>query len=276
MPADTVAGGGGEESPRRKGSSIMRALTVLEEVAQRGQPVTPTELNQGLNLPKPTIHRLCATLEGAGFLKRALDGRRYTMGPRLRSLALSFLHTEEQQVQMRAILERVSKLVGETANISIPDETSMRYIDRVETRWPLRVQFPIGSQVPLHCTSAGKMYLSSLRRPARGRLLKHLVLEKHAANTITEPAALEAALDEIAAQGYSTDDEEFIDGMVAVAVGVPDATGKLVATLSIFAPTVRMSLAAAIDWLPELRKAAAELSAVLAGSDSPNDTGSPN
>lgn len=272
MP-DDVAANSNEAAPTgKKGSSIMRALTILEEVALLGHPVTPTELNKELKLPKPTIHRLCATLEGAGFLKRALDGRRYTVGPRLRLMALSFLHTEEQQVLMRAVLERISKKIGETANISVPDQNRMQYIDRVETRWPLRVQFPVGSHVPLHCTSAGKMYLSSMRPAARARLLQHLTLEKHAANTITDVKALEADLAEISERGYSTDNEEFIDGMVAVAVPVSDGAGRLLATLSIFAPAVRMSLESAIDWVPDLREAADDLTGVLMVTDEASDT----
>ena len=272
MPHDVAANSNDTTPTGKKGSSIMRALTILEEVALLGHPVTPTELNKELKLPKPTIHRLCATLEAAGFLKRALDGRRYTVGPRLRTMALSFLHTEEQQVLMRAVLERISKKVGETANISVPDQNRMQYIDRVETRWPLRVQFPVGSHVPLHCTSAGKMYLSSMRPAARTRLLQHLTLEKHAANTITDVNDLEADLAEISARGYSTDNEEFIDGMVAVAVPVLDGEGRLLATLSIFAPAVRMSLASAIGWVPDLRKAADDLTGVLTLTDEASDT----
>lgn len=272
MPHDVAANTDETTSSGKKGSSIMRALTILEEVALLGHPVTPTELNKELKLPKPTIHRLCATLEAAGFLKRALDGRRYTVGPRLRMMALSFLHTEEQQVLMRAVLERISKKVGETANISVPDQNRMQYIDRVETRWPLRVQFPVGSHVPLHCTSAGKMYLSSMRPAARTRLLQHLTLDKHAANTITDVDDLEADLAKISARGYSTDNEEFIDGMVAVAVPVSDGAGRLLATLSIFAPAVRISLDSAIGWVPDLRKAADDLTGVLTVTDEAFDT----
>ncbi len=168
---------------------------------------------------------------------------------------------------MRAILEGISKKVGETANISVPDQNRMQYIDRVETRWPLRVQFPVGSYVPLHCTSAGKMYLSTIRPAARDRLLKYLTLEKHAKNTITDVNTLKADLAAIAERGYSTDNEEFIDGMVAVAVPVSDGEGRLLATLSIFAPAVRMSLESAIDWVPELRKAADDLTAVVLAND---------
>lgn len=272
MPHDVAEISDTKAPTGKKGSSIMRALTILEEVALLGHPVTPTELNKELKLPKPTIHRLFATLEGAGFLKRVLDGRRFTVGPRLRTMALSFLHTEEQQVLMRAVLEGISKKIGETANISVPDQNRMQYIDRVETRWPLRVQFPVGSHVPLHCTSAGKMYLSSMRPAARNRLLKYLTLEKHAKNTITDAKVLEADLAEIAERGYSTDNEEFIDGMVAVAVPVRDSQGRLLATLSIFAPAIRMSLESAIDWVPELRKAAEDLTGVLTVTDEALDS----
>ena len=65
----------------------LRLLTVLEEVARAGVPVTPTAVNDVLGLPKPTIHRLFATLEDEGFLQRDMDGRTYSPGPRLRQLA---------------------------------------------------------------------------------------------------------------------------------------------------------------------------------------------
>ena len=159
--------GEGGKSGRRKGSSMMRALTLLETIAARGTPATPTQLNEALDLPKPTIHRLCATLEEFGFLQKSLDGRGLTVGPRLRAIAQNALLSSEQLFLIRAILEKISDTVGETANITVPDFNRMRYLDRVETQWPLRLQLPVGSQVPLHCTASGKLYLSSLPRAAR-------------------------------------------------------------------------------------------------------------
>ncbi len=65
---------------RSKGSSIRRSLAILGKVAEAGRPLTPTELNVDLGLPKPTIHRLCAMLENEGYLQRSIDGKGRTAG----------------------------------------------------------------------------------------------------------------------------------------------------------------------------------------------------
>ena len=69
----------------------LRLLLVLEEVARAGVPVTPTDVNAQLGLPKPTIHRLFATLEDEGFLQRDIDGRAYSPGRRFRHMATGVL-----------------------------------------------------------------------------------------------------------------------------------------------------------------------------------------
>ena len=52
----------------------LRLLLVLEAMAEAGVPVTPTEVNHSLGLPKPTIHRLFTTLETEGFIQREKFG----------------------------------------------------------------------------------------------------------------------------------------------------------------------------------------------------------
>lgn len=84
----------------------LRLLLVLEEVARVGVPVTPTLVNAALGLPKPTIHRLFATLEAEGFLQRELDGRSYTPGPRLRRLAVNVLSSLRVRTARLAVLTR--------------------------------------------------------------------------------------------------------------------------------------------------------------------------
>ena len=71
-----------------KGSAMHRILAILEQVASSDRPVTPTEINDKLNLPKATIHRLFTTLEDELFLQREIDGKRFLPGSRLRKMAL--------------------------------------------------------------------------------------------------------------------------------------------------------------------------------------------
>jgi len=155
----------------------------------------------------------------------------------------------------------VTRDIGETCNIALPLSTSMQYLDRVESEWPLRIQLPTGSHVPLHCTASGKLYLSSLPQSRRQKLIAKLPLDKKSSNSITDADALLKATDQIAKTRIGTDNEEFIPGMVAVAVPVTDRKGKLLATLATHGPVVRMTFDQAMGHVPRLQRAAAELSA---------------
>lgn len=237
----------------------LRLLLVIEEIARAGVPVTPTSANEFLNLPKPTIHRLFATLEAEEFLQRDIDGRSYSPGPRLRQLAGGVLSSRRIRTARQAILEQLSGRIGETCNVALPDRDAMRYLERVETEWPLRIQLPIGTRVPFHCTASGKMYLSTLSPAHLSRYLASVDLEAHTSNTLTDSAALTAELAAIRERGHALDREEFMEAMIAVAVPIPDAYGRLMATLSFHAPTQRFDIAAAQAFVPALHEAAADL-----------------
>ncbi|MEL6585257.1 MAG: IclR family transcriptional regulator [Pseudomonadota bacterium] len=241
----------------------LRLLLVLEEVAKAGVAVTPTEVNARLGLPKPTIHRLFATLVEEGFLHREMGGRSYIPARRLRALAGGVLSSAHIRTARQAILRRLSSDIGETCNVAIPDGGSMIYLERVETEWPLRIQLPTGTRVPLYCTASGKMFLSTLSQRALDAYLRSTKLDARAAGTFTSRSELLGALSEIRANGYSTDRGEFMSDMVALAVPVQDNNGRLMATLSFHAPTQRMDLDTGLKWLPRLQAAAAEMSSLI-------------
>ena len=241
----------------------LRLLIVLEEVARIGVPVTPTEVNAQLGLPKPTIHRLFTTLEEEGFLQRDIDGRAYSPGRRLRGMATGVLSSLRIRAARLAVLRKLSTEVGETCNLALPDRDSMIYLERVETEWPLRIQLPVGTTVPFHCTASGKMYLSTLPKAHLARFAASEPLIARTANTITDPDKLIAAVTKVRADGYATDNEEFMDGMIALAVPILDGNGRLVATLSFHAPTLRFDQSKSLKYLPALHSAAEELSSLL-------------
>lgn len=241
----------------------LRLLVILEEVARRGVAVRPADLIDTLGLAKPTVHRLLQTAEAEGFLQRDLDGRSYGPGPRLRRLAVNTISAEHLRTARLAILRGVADEIGETCNLAIPDREGMIYLDRVETKWPLRIQLPIGTQVPFHCTASGKMYLSTLRQKPLNGVLSGRPLQPRTQRTMTDPNALRVEMEKIRSQGYSTDDEEFMTGMAAVAVPVRDRRQRLVATLSVHAPTQRHDLSGLLGFLDVLRDGSERLSALL-------------
>ena len=247
---------------RGKGSSITRVLEMIEAVAQTDRPMSPAELAFQLDIPKPSIHRLLQQLETDGFVQTNMRGL-LVPGDRMHSIALGVLYSSRHKALRRAILQQLAATIGETCGISIADGTEMIYYDRAESNWPLRIHLPVGSHTPIGCTASGKLYLSSLPKSRRQRIISNLPLDKLARNTLVDPASLEADLLTIQQSELGIDNEEFIDGMVACAVPIKDPDGKLFACLFSHAPVIRKSLEQLLVFEPALRQAAIELSELL-------------
>ncbi|HVJ60377.1 MAG TPA: IclR family transcriptional regulator [Burkholderiaceae bacterium] len=244
-------------------SSSERSLRLLQCVAAAERAISLAELAERLELPKPTLHRLCTQLVAQGFLARDLDEKSYSAGAALRALAFDTLNRGTTRGLRHDVLTRLVDEVGETCNFTTLDGAQIVYLDRVEARWPLRLTLDVGSHVPLHCTSSGKLFLATLPEAQREALLAKLELPALTANTITTVKALREECAAIARAGYSTDREEFIAGLIAVAVPVLGAAGAIRAAVAMHAPTARLSLEQAKKQLPRPGAAARELSALL-------------
>jgi DNA-binding IclR family transcriptional regulator len=253
-------------SAREKGSSITRVLEIIEAVSRAERPMSPADLAYQLDIPKPSIHRLLAQLEGDGYLQTNMRGL-IVPGARTHDIALGVLYTGRFKAPRQAILQRLTAELGETCGIAIPNGTEMIYYDRVQTDRPLQVHLPIGSHTPIWCTASGKLYLSSLAKERRQRIIHNLPLRQYARNTLTDPLALEADLLNIRASQVGTDNEEFVDGLAAFAVPVKDRDGRLFACLFAHAPLIRKSLDELLTYTPLLRQAAVELGQLISGPE---------
>lgn len=243
--------------------TTLRTLLILEVLGKSDRAMSATEINAQLGLPKQSIHRLCASLEAEGFLTRLGTSRKYVPARRLRELGAGLLFSSRSHIARRQILLDVAKDVRETVNFVVPEADGMSYLDRVETDWALQFQLPIGSHVPFHCTASGKCFVASLTSKARKRFVAALDLAPLTSATKTSAEALLADLDEIRKRGYSLDEEEFLEGMVAIAVPVTDASGRFLAALAFHGPTQRLTIADAIAKKTVLQAAALRLRSAL-------------
>lgn len=250
---------------RDRNSPLLRAFALLEHVARARGALSLQQVTEAVGLPKPTVYRMLGTLEGAGLLAREPDGRRVVAGPRLARIAYDVMQNESVRAPTRAILKRLAEDVGETVNLTMLDRGEVVYLDRVETAWPLRMTLQPGSRVPLHCTASGKLLLALLPTARRRRILAGLALTPFTAQTIVDRRRLDAELAGIRRAGVATDNEEYLAGLVCVAVPVT-AAGRVAACVAVHAPVARMPLARALEHLPALQQAARALGASFAAA----------
>ncbi|MBO9516130.1 MAG: IclR family transcriptional regulator [Variovorax sp.] len=235
----------------------LRLLQLLELVAAGGEPQSLAEVVRASGQPKPSVHRMLQQLEQGGLLTRGGDGRRYAVTARLMRFAESVLRGGTATGVCHAVLRQLVADVGETCNLTVLSGAEVVYLDRVETAFPLRLELGPGSRVPLHCSASGKLFLAHLPRAQRDRLLDGLLFERHTPHTLASRAALETELERIRREGHSVDAEEFIEGLVCVAVPVREGLhGPVRCAVALQAPAVRMPLPGALQQIDKLRAAA--------------------
>ncbi|MFW3616833.1 IclR family transcriptional regulator [Billgrantia antri] len=252
------------ETARLDGETpAQRLLALLEVIAEKDQFFTLQSLVDETGMPKPTLHRMLQQLESSGMLQREADGRHYGKSGRLRRLAEKLLLNDTVHGARHAVLSQLVDEVGESCNITALSGCEVLYLDRVETSEALRFFLHPGSRVPVHCSASGKLFLAQMAPVQRRRLLGEISLKSFTDKTLIDIDALEAEISDVRQQGYAFDNEEFLRGLLCIAVLAPDPNGgRSNLGIAIQAPIMRFSKEKALECLPALQRAANAIAAI--------------
>lgn len=243
--------------------SSLRTIAVLELVAGSSSPLSLDQVTSLSGLPKPTAYRLLSMLVREEFLSREAIGKRYEVGRRLVALAFQAQLHAPGHAEREAILASLVDEIGETCNLTILDGNEVVYLSRVETPSPIRLHMEIGSRVPLHCTASGKLFLAHLTPARMQRLIGSEPFTKFTDTTITNLVQLERELERIRDRGFSTENSEYFEGSVCLAVPVHHARARVCAAVAVHGPTPRLSIEKGMQFLPSLRNAAQEIGKLI-------------
>ncbi len=240
-----------------------KAFSVLEAISANSVSTTMPEIIRLTGMTKPTAHRIVNLLMEIGFLERDASGAGFIEGTSLVELAHRTLTAAAPRSLRHSILQGISEETGETCNYGILSGGEVIYLDRVEAKWPLGLRFDAGSRVPAHCTAIGKLLLSRLPESQALLLLEVMPRSRYTANTLTDIEELKETLSRIRRDQIGIDDQEFMHGVVCVAVPVITASGRCVGSLAISAPEARMTLNEALAFAPKMNEAAARFAATF-------------
>jgi IclR family transcriptional regulator, acetate operon repressor len=213
--------------------SIDRAAQVLVHVLETEEPPTVGGLSTRLGLPKSTASRLVGALERQGLIQRDGGGGQLVPGTVLQRYARRETGDAELVERASEALGRLAQASGETINIGVPSLGAVELLDQRDSRHFLGSPNWVGRRVPAHGSALGKVFYAYGALPVPDGPLEPLAPH-------TVPSADELGLDDVRAQGYAIAVEELEPGLWAVAAPVRDASGAVVAALSVAGPTVRL------------------------------------
>lgn len=222
--------------PPRVDSTLSKGLTILESLANSRKSKGVTELAGELGLTKSNTFRLLQTLKTLGYV-RHLDDKSYAATLRMWQVGratVDNLNLRELATPEMAYLSQESQ---ETIYLAVAEDLQLIYIDKIESRKPIRSWNPIGGSAPIHTVGTGKAILAAnydvLREKVRGNLTRHTD------RTLTTIEALDADVAKTLARGYAFDSGEFRDR--GLSVGAPIMIGdEAVAAIGISLPDINL------------------------------------
>ena len=220
-------------------AALAKGLTILDLVADAGEPLRFAELLRRSDLPKPTFARILRTLVAYGLVAQDETRGTYSLGRRFLEMSHRVWDSFDLRAAAAPELARLSRELGETVALCKLDGDEAVYLDE-RSGDGLNVRVDSGRRVPLHCTAAGKALLAGLDPALVRGLLDRLDLRPMTPKTITERGQLHADLTLTRARGYAVSSEEHLEGVNSVACAVSGQDGSPVGALVALGPSNRL------------------------------------
>ena len=206
--------------------SVAKAFRLLDILSEAKTPLSLAELSELSGWPKSTVYGLISTMREFSVIEQQSDGR-YFLGVRLFEYGCAVSGCWSVSEISRPYLQHLSSKTGESVFLSVLSRNEVITIDQVQSRAGLRVVSEVGTRLPIHCTSQGKVFLAAMPQAEAMRMFKSKSLPAYTPQTLTSWAKMESELAVIRRQNYAEEDGEFKIGLQSVSAPVRDITGRV-------------------------------------------------
>lgn len=247
---------GMEESPLFV-QSLATGLAVLDAFDAGRGPMNLPEIAAAASITKSAAQRFSHTLEALGLLKKDPVTKRFSLTSKSLSLGCRYLQSNLLLERANPYLLELNRNCAETVNLAERDGFNMVYIARFPSPIRAIAHMPIGRQLPMYCTSAGRAFLSGLPDPQVEAILNGAPRGQFTPHTVTDLDRLMEMIAEVRETGYAYSIEEYYRSDLALAVPLFDASGAPVAAVNVSVSMAHWSIEKAkAELVPQLLETA--------------------
>lgn len=219
---------------------VVRTLDLFVLYAEKGEPLSLTELSQGLQAPLSSTLALVRTLVGAGYLYQTRK-RAYYPTKKLMSLCV-LIDTKDPVLDvLHPYLVHLRNESEETVVLGTREELQVIYLDTEHSHQAIRYSAQAGEARSLYANSTGKALLSVLEDDELQDILNRLELDTLTEKTLASKETLLADLNLIRQRGWAANIAESVPDLAAIAA--PFCLGEKWYAMSIVGPISRMEAA---------------------------------
>ena len=241
--------------------SLERGLAVLRSFTPEHPALTISEVAERTGLTRATTRRILLTLADLGYVDA--ERREFSLTTAVLELAKPFSIERDPWSFARPYLESLTERTGESASIAILDDTEILYVARSQTRRLMTLAITVGSRLPAHATSKGRVLLAFLPEPELEAYFARRAMARYTQQTVIDEAELRDILDGVRREGFAVVDQQLEEGLSSVAAPILDASGRASAALSLCAHAGRVDGATLrSDFVPLVVETARRVSAL--------------
>lgn len=206
--------------------SVEKAFRLLDILAEAKAPLSLAEISERSNFPKSTVYGLISTMRDSSVIEQQSDGR-YFLGVRLFEYGCAVSECWSVSELSRPYLQHLSSKTGESVFLSVLNRNEVITIDQVQSRAGLRVVSEVGTRLPIHCTSQGKVFLAAMTQAEARRIFNLKELPAYTPRTLVSWTNMEPELTAVRQQNYAIEDGEYKIGLQSVSAPIRDISGNV-------------------------------------------------
>jgi IclR family transcriptional regulator, pca regulon regulatory protein len=231
-----------ERPSRYNVEALARGLDILGLFSTQNTSLILIETASLLELNKSTVFRLLSTLESMGYLERDPQTRRYRPSLKILHLGFTVINSLEVRNVSRPHLERLAHELEETVSLCVLDGNYVIYVDRIRNKSIVGVMLKIGSRIPAHCTTIGKVLLADLTPDELDIYFNNAELTPCTTRTISEREPLRSELVKVRKKGYAICNGELAVGLRAAGAPIFNHQQKAIAAINVSGSSTTISI----------------------------------
>jgi IclR family transcriptional regulator, pca regulon regulatory protein len=242
--------------------SFARGLAVLRSFGASAPAQTLSEAAERAGLTRAGARRILLTLQQLGYVD--CDGRLFRLTPKVLELGFAYLSSLPLWHLAQPPMEELVREIGESCSAAVLEGNDIVYVLRVPAGKIMAINLGVGSRLPAHCTSMGRVLLAGLDDVTLRHRLATLPITAHTSRTLTDRTAVFDEIRKVRAQGHALVDSELEEGLVSMAAPIVNRSGQVVAAINISGQIARTPVAQMqAEFLPRLLATAQRINALL-------------
>ena len=210
-----------------KAPSVKKAFSILRLLSRSDTGLTVSDLARQLSIGKSTVFGIVAALEDVGAVSRDEDSKRYSPGLTLFELGRAVEAQIDLKDVARPFIQELMRETRESVFLGTRSGNTVTILDIVESTKDLKITAPVGTRIPLLAGAIGKVFLASLPADRAGEWIRTGNLRRFTSNTITDATRYLQEVEKARRDGYALDDEEYIQGVRAVAAPITNGGSRI-------------------------------------------------